>query len=319
MIKVSVVGAKGRMGSHVVDAVDSAADTELALALDAGDDLTAITPENTDVVVEFTVPSVSLGNVLALVKQGVDVVVGTTGWTEEKLDQVRAALAAAPREGQSVFIAPNFAISAVLAEQIGLGLLGESGLDGACAQGAQSLGVSQGDVPSVAARILFDSHDDRDATAVGVLTTHDVARALRGDHEDRVVLGRLDVAVVDVEAMSEGDGGARLDVRFDIVGPDGALVLIGSQNHDDVGLGGGFRNGLDFQTLLLGVLDRLGGRAQADDDVDAGIAQVQRMGVALGTVTDDGNLLAFEDREIAVVLIPNLCSHCTWHSFCVVG
>ena len=116
MIKVSVVGAKGRMGSHVVDAVNAAADTELALALDAGDDLTAITPENTDVVVEFTVPSVSRGNVLALVKQGVDVVVGTTGWTEEKLDQVRAALAAAPREGQSVFIAPNFAISAVLAD-----------------------------------------------------------------------------------------------------------------------------------------------------------------------------------------------------------
>ena len=83
MIKVSVVGAKGRMGSHVVDAVNAAADTGLALAL---------------------------------VKQGVDVVVGTTGWTEEKLDQVRAALAAALRESQSVFIAPNFAISAVLAD-----------------------------------------------------------------------------------------------------------------------------------------------------------------------------------------------------------
>lgn len=91
MIKVSVVGAKGRMGSHVVDAVNNADDTELALALDAGDDLAQITPENTDVVVEFTVPSVSLDNVLALVAQGVDVVVGTTGWTEEKLDQVRAA------------------------------------------------------------------------------------------------------------------------------------------------------------------------------------------------------------------------------------
>ena len=78
-------------------------------------------------------------------------------------------------------------------------------------------------------------------------------------------------------------------------------------------------HGLDFQTLLLGVLDRLGGRAQADNDVDAGIAQVQRMGVALGAVADDGDLLAFEDGEIAVVLIPNLCSHCTWHSFCVVG
>lgn len=116
MIKVSVVGAQGRMGSHVVDAVNAADDAELALALDAGDDLTRITPENTDVVVEFTVPSSTLGNVLALIAQGVDVVVGTTGWTDDKLDQVRAALADAPREGQSVFIAPNFAISAVLAD-----------------------------------------------------------------------------------------------------------------------------------------------------------------------------------------------------------
>ncbi|WP_304326415.1 4-hydroxy-tetrahydrodipicolinate reductase [Bifidobacterium thermacidophilum] len=116
MIKVSVVGAKGRMGSHVVEAVKAAQDTSLALTLDAGDDLTRITPENTDVVVEFTVPSVSLDNVLALVAQGVNVVVGTTGWTDEKLDQVRDALAKAPRENQSVFIAPNFAISAVLAD-----------------------------------------------------------------------------------------------------------------------------------------------------------------------------------------------------------
>ncbi|EFA22972.1 4-hydroxy-tetrahydrodipicolinate reductase [Bifidobacterium gallicum] len=112
MIKVSVVGAKGRMGSHVVEAVNAADDMELALTLDAGDDLTQITPVNTDVVVEFTVPSQSLNNVLTLVGQGVDVVVGTTGWTEDKLNQVREAVAAQ----QSVFIAPNFAISAVLAD-----------------------------------------------------------------------------------------------------------------------------------------------------------------------------------------------------------
>lgn len=119
MIRVSVVGAKGRMGSHVVEAVRAADDTELALALDAGDDLTQITPQNTDVVVEFTVPAVSLNNVLTLVRQGVNVVVGTTGWTDEKLDQVRAALAETETidgRKQSVFIAPNFAISAVLAD-----------------------------------------------------------------------------------------------------------------------------------------------------------------------------------------------------------
>ncbi|KAB5607641.1 4-hydroxy-tetrahydrodipicolinate reductase [Bifidobacterium jacchi] len=116
MVKVSVVGAKGRMGSHVVEAVRGASDMQLSLALDAGDDLSAITPGNTDVTVEFTVPSVSLSNVLALVAQGVDVVVGTTGWTDEAFDRVREALAKAPRAGQSVFIAPNFAISAVLAD-----------------------------------------------------------------------------------------------------------------------------------------------------------------------------------------------------------
>ena len=117
MIQVSVVGAKGRMGSHVVDAVNGAEDMQLALALDAGDDLTRIEPANTDVVVEFTVPSVSLGNVLALIAQGVDIVVGTTGWTDEKLAQVRKAIADGPRpDSQKVFIAPNFAISAVLAD-----------------------------------------------------------------------------------------------------------------------------------------------------------------------------------------------------------
>ena len=117
MIRVSVVGAKGRMGSHVVDAVNGAGDMQLALALDAGDDLSAIDSGNTDVAVEFTVPSVSLANVLALVGQGVDVVVGTTGWTDDKLTRVRQAIANGPKPAtQKVFIAPNFAISAVLAD-----------------------------------------------------------------------------------------------------------------------------------------------------------------------------------------------------------
>lgn len=116
MIRVAVVGARGRMGSHVVEAVRSASDMELTESLDAGDDIKQISKDNTDVVVEFTVPAVSLGNVLALIEQGVDVVVGTTGWDDDKLEQVREALSHAPRADQAVFIAPNFAISAVLAD-----------------------------------------------------------------------------------------------------------------------------------------------------------------------------------------------------------
>ncbi len=117
MIRVSVVGARGRMGSTVVGAVTAAEDMRLAKTVDSGDDLGLITPADTDVAVEFTVPSASLHNVLALVAAGVDVVVGTTGWTEDGLGRVRDALAHAPRKGQSVFIAPNFALSAVLADR----------------------------------------------------------------------------------------------------------------------------------------------------------------------------------------------------------
>jgi 4-hydroxy-tetrahydrodipicolinate reductase len=117
MIRVSVVGAQGRMGASVVQAVEAANDMKVAQRIGEGDDIAAVTADNTDVAVEFTVPSAALDNVLKLIAQGVSVVVGTTGWTDEKLDRVKAALADAPHQGQAVFIAPNFAISAVLADK----------------------------------------------------------------------------------------------------------------------------------------------------------------------------------------------------------
>ena len=116
MIRVSVVGAQGRMGSRVVEAVGEATDLELAQRVDSHDDMASITPDSTDVAVEFTVPAVSLHNVLALISQGVNVVVGTTGWNDDKLARVRQALAESGHHDQAVFIAPNFAISAVLAD-----------------------------------------------------------------------------------------------------------------------------------------------------------------------------------------------------------
>ena len=114
---------------------------------------------------------------------------------------------------------------------------------------------------------------------------------------------------MDVEAVRERDGGTRLEVRLDLIGPHLALGLIRGQDHDHVGLGGGIGHGLDVQALLLGELDRLGGRAEADDDVDAGVAQVQRVRVALRAVADDRDLLAVEHGKIAVVLVPDLCCH----------
>lgn len=111
-IKVAVVGALGRMGRTVCAAVEGAPDMDLVARLDVGDEIDARTLEGVDVAVEFTVPATTEANVHALLAAGVDVVVGTTGWTDEALERVREA---AKATGRSVIIAPNYALSAVLA------------------------------------------------------------------------------------------------------------------------------------------------------------------------------------------------------------
>lgn len=111
--KVAVIGAGGRMGSTVCDAVTAADDMELVGRFDEGDDLGDLA--GADVVVEFSVPSASAGNVRHCVERGVHVVVGTTGWDESKLAALEEQVEEA--DGVGVLIAPNFAIGAVLMMQ----------------------------------------------------------------------------------------------------------------------------------------------------------------------------------------------------------
>ncbi len=110
MTRVAVVGAKGRMGQQVCAAVEAADDLVLGPRLDLGDDLADLA--DADVAVVFSVPDVAVEHVLACVARGVHAVVGTTGWTAERLGTVRAALTDAP--GVGVLVAPNFALGAVL-------------------------------------------------------------------------------------------------------------------------------------------------------------------------------------------------------------
>ena len=113
MLKVAVIGARGRMGSTVCRAVREAPDMELVAGLEAGDDLAAeLHNSGATHAVDFTVPDVTQANVLTALGAGVHVVVGTTGWTPEAYEQVAAQAQAA---GRNALIAPNFAISAVLA------------------------------------------------------------------------------------------------------------------------------------------------------------------------------------------------------------
>ena len=112
MTRVAVLGAAGRMGSEVLRAVEAADDMEVAAAYDVDDtiDLTGI-----DVVVDFTHPDSVMDNLRLCVDAGVHAVVGTTGFDEERLAELRGWLSAAPSVG--VVIAPNFGVAAVLMMQ----------------------------------------------------------------------------------------------------------------------------------------------------------------------------------------------------------
>lgn len=111
-IRVGVLGAKGKVGQAICKGVEGAADLELAATVDKDDSIDAFVTSGTQVVVDFTNPDVVMGNLEFLVRNGIHAVVGTTGFDEERLDQVRGWVAESP--GTGVLIAPNFAIGAVL-------------------------------------------------------------------------------------------------------------------------------------------------------------------------------------------------------------
>ena len=114
-MRVGVLGAKGKVGATMVQAVQAADDLTLSAEVDAGDPISALVDTDTEVVIDFTHPDVVMDNLEFLIDNGIHAVVGTTGFTDERLDRVRDWLSAKP--GVGVLIAPNFAIGAVLCMQ----------------------------------------------------------------------------------------------------------------------------------------------------------------------------------------------------------
>jgi 4-hydroxy-tetrahydrodipicolinate reductase len=113
MIRVAVAGAAGRMGQAVCEAVEAAEDTELSGRADPalGTELNEVL-DGADVLVDFTRPDTALANAEACLAAGVHVVVGTTGFDLEALR------AAAETSEANAFVAPNFAIGAVLLMEV---------------------------------------------------------------------------------------------------------------------------------------------------------------------------------------------------------
>ncbi|RQP10159.1 MAG: 4-hydroxy-tetrahydrodipicolinate reductase [Microbacteriaceae bacterium] len=111
---VAVVGASGRMGTLATRLIEASDDFEVHSRLGSRDSLDAI--EGADLVLDVTLPAVSPDVVEAAVSRGIPVLVGTSGWTAERLQRVRSRLGDDPQLG--VIVVPNFSLGSVVATRL---------------------------------------------------------------------------------------------------------------------------------------------------------------------------------------------------------
>lgn len=115
ILKVGVLGARGKVGREVCAGVQAAADMELVAQLDLGDSLEDLLSAGADLIVDFTHPDAVMENLAFCIEHGIHAVVGTTGFDEDRLTELTRLLGDPPRSG--VLIAPNFSIGAILMMQ----------------------------------------------------------------------------------------------------------------------------------------------------------------------------------------------------------
>lgn len=112
-IKIAVLGAKGRMGKEVCRAIIGEKDLELFASLDLDDSIDQM--RGADVMVDFTTPDSVMKNIDMAISLGIDCVIGTTGFTNERLTEIERLLSSNKNVG--VLVAPNFGLGAVLMMQ----------------------------------------------------------------------------------------------------------------------------------------------------------------------------------------------------------
>jgi 4-hydroxy-tetrahydrodipicolinate reductase len=112
VIRVGVLGARGRVGTEICRGVETAPGLELVAQVDVGDDLGSLEAADTQVAVDFTHPDAVMRNLEHCINHGIHAVVGTTGFDDDRLQTVRRWLEAASQVG--VLVAPNFSIGALL-------------------------------------------------------------------------------------------------------------------------------------------------------------------------------------------------------------
>jgi 4-hydroxy-tetrahydrodipicolinate reductase len=213
VIRVAVAGAAGKMGETVCMAVEDATDMELVGRADPLLDRTlaqVLREDNPEVLVDFTRPDTALENALECVRAGVHVVIGTTGFDLDSLAEQAHAIAAeaSERSRSNVFVAPNFAIGAVLMMRF-------------AAEASRYMQKAE----------IVELHHDRklDAPSGTAARTARLMAEASGGQEPSIHSLRLPGIVANQEVIL-GDVGQTLTIRHDTTGRDsfmpGVLLAI---------------------------------------------------------------------------------------------
>jgi 4-hydroxy-tetrahydrodipicolinate reductase len=235
------------MGSQTCQAVEGAEDLELVAALDQGDELTELTDSGAQVVVDFTRPEVVMDNLKWCIEHGINAVVGTTGFDEERLATLRTQLESS--SGTGVLIAANFSIGAVLMMQF----------SAKAAKYYESVEIielhhpDKVDAPSGTARrtaeLIAEARREAGAGPIPDATTTALDGARGADVEGIRVHGvRLRGLVAHQEVLF-GDTGETLTIRHDSMHRESFMagVLLGVRSIVDTpGLTVGLENFLDL-------------------------------------------------------------------------
>ncbi len=211
MIRVGVLGARGRMGSQVCATVESASDLELAGQVDAGDSLDLLS--GADVVVDFTHPGAVMDNLRWCIGHGLDAVVGTSGFGDERLAEVRGWLDEQP--DTRVLVVPNFSVGAVL-------MMRFAAIAAPFFESAEVIELhhaGKADAPSgTATRTAAMISAARDAAGTGPMpdATATAARGARGAEVDNVHVHSVRLAgLVAHQEVLLGGHGEILTIRHD--------------------------------------------------------------------------------------------------------
>ena len=175
----------------------------------------------------------------------------------------------------------------LFAEQIGFGFFLEGGLDEVRARAAQACGVEFREFLGAAAAVLVHRVDAGHTAADLVFATHQRARALGRDQHHIQIGARRDHPEMHVQAVREQQAGALFQIRGQYVVVELLLHHVRGQHRDQIRACRCFRGRFHGEAVGERLDFGRAARAQADDDIEAGIAEIERVRAALAAVTDD--------------------------------